>query len=106
MVMPPFELNPPLRSIWWRWTLTMVASTVAYSMSGSSDTASNSRFQISKLRSCGRYGDSAAGAAAEKACLWSPRAGTILIGRERRHCSGREREAASGLLGCDARPKD
>jgi hypothetical protein len=30
-----------------RGTLTMPASTMAYSMSGSSDTASNSRFQIS-----------------------------------------------------------
>src|SRR6202140_1869325 len=40
-------LSPPFAPCPWRWTLTMVASTMAYSMSGSSDTASNSRFQIS-----------------------------------------------------------
>src|SRR5436189_2188413 len=31
----------------WRWTLTMVASTMAYSMSGSSEQASNRRFHTS-----------------------------------------------------------
>src|SRR5712671_8056673 len=40
-------LGPPFAPCPWRWTLTMVASTMAYSMSGSSDAASNSRFQIS-----------------------------------------------------------
>src|SRR5246500_5601546 len=40
-------LSPPFAPCPWRWTLTMVASTMAYSMSGSSETASNSRFQIS-----------------------------------------------------------
>src|ERR1039458_625132 len=40
-------LGPPFAPCPWRWTLTMVASTMAYSMSGSSETASNSRFQIS-----------------------------------------------------------
>src|ERR1700677_44995 len=40
-------LRPPLAPCPWRWTLTMVASTMAYSMSGVSETASNSRFQIS-----------------------------------------------------------
>jgi hypothetical protein len=34
-------LSPPFAPWPWRWTLTMVASTMAYSMSGSSDTASN-----------------------------------------------------------------
>src|SRR4029453_15835135 len=38
-------LGPPFAPCPWRWTLTMVASTIAYSMSGSSETASNSRFQ-------------------------------------------------------------
>src|SRR2546429_4902946 len=38
-------LGPPFAPCPWRWTLTMVASIMAYSMSGSSDTASNSRFQ-------------------------------------------------------------
>src|SRR5215217_4571096 len=40
-------LSPPFAPCPWRWTLTMVASTMAYSMSGSSETVSNSRFQIS-----------------------------------------------------------
>src|ERR1700676_1132917 len=40
-------LGPPFAPCPWRWTLTMVASTMAYYMSGSSETASNSRFQIS-----------------------------------------------------------
>src|SRR6267143_1135848 len=40
-------LGPPFAPCPWRWTLTMVASTMAYSMSRSSETASNSRFQIS-----------------------------------------------------------
>src|SRR5215218_3225945 len=39
--------SPPFAPCPWRWTLTMVASTMAYSMSGSSETASNSRFQTS-----------------------------------------------------------
>src|SRR6266700_6870127 len=38
-------LSPPFAPCPWRWTLTMVASIMAYSISGSSDTASNSRFQ-------------------------------------------------------------
>src|SRR5437016_11553674 len=38
-------LSPPFAPCPWRWTLTMVASTMAYSMSGSSETASNRRFQ-------------------------------------------------------------
>jgi hypothetical protein len=33
-------LSPPFAPWPWRWTLTMVASTMAYSMSGSSDNAS------------------------------------------------------------------
>src|ERR1700730_7029478 len=33
----------------WRWTLTMVASTMAYSMSGWSETASKSRLNTSPL---------------------------------------------------------
>src|ERR1700752_1212801 len=40
-------LSPPFAPCPWRWTLTMVASTMAYSMSGSSETASNNRFQTS-----------------------------------------------------------
>ena len=32
-------LSPPFAPCPWRWTLTMVASTMAYSMSGSSETA-------------------------------------------------------------------
>src|SRR5208283_1589820 len=38
-------LSPPFAPCPWRWTFTMVASTMAYSISGSSETASNSRFQ-------------------------------------------------------------
>jgi hypothetical protein len=44
---PPPGLGPLFAPCPWRWTLTMVASTMAYSMSGSLDAASNSRFQIS-----------------------------------------------------------
>src|ERR1700732_3886813 len=40
-------LSPPFAPCPWRWILTMVASTMAYSMSGSSETASKSRFQTS-----------------------------------------------------------
>src|SRR2546421_11058573 len=40
-------LGPPFAPCPRRWTLTMVASTMAYSMSGSSETASISSFQIS-----------------------------------------------------------
>src|SRR3954454_21731890 len=39
--------SPPFAPCPWRWTLTMVASTRAYSRSGSSETASNSRCQTS-----------------------------------------------------------
>src|SRR5215213_1419494 len=39
--------SPPLAPCPGRWTLTMVASTMAYSMSGSSETASNNRRQTS-----------------------------------------------------------
>src|SRR5436190_8453057 len=42
-------LSPPFAPCPWRWTLTMVASTMAYSMSGSSETASNRRFHTSAL---------------------------------------------------------
>lgn len=42
-------LRLPFAPCPWRWTLTMVASTMAYSMSGSLETASNSRFEISAL---------------------------------------------------------
>ena len=42
-------LSPPFAPCPWRWTLTMVASTMAYSMSGSSETASNSRLKTSAL---------------------------------------------------------
>ncbi len=38
-------LRPPLAPCPWRWTLTMVASTMAYSMSGSSATASKIRWK-------------------------------------------------------------
>src|SRR5277367_4600796 len=41
------SLGPPFAPCPWRWTLTIVASTMVYSMSGSSETTSNSRFQIS-----------------------------------------------------------
>src|SRR3982751_3314438 len=40
-------LRPPFAPCPWRWTLTIVASTRAYSMSGSSEAASNSRLKIS-----------------------------------------------------------
>jgi hypothetical protein len=40
-------LSPPFAPCPWRWTLTMVASIIAYSMSGSSDTASNIRLNTS-----------------------------------------------------------
>ena len=40
-------LSPPFAPCPWRWTLTMVASTMAYSMSGSSETASNIRLKTS-----------------------------------------------------------
>src|SRR3982751_6019288 len=40
-------VRPPFAPCPWRWTLTMVASTMAYSMSGSSEQASNSRCQTS-----------------------------------------------------------
>src|SRR6202140_4255232 len=38
-------LGPPFAPCPWRWTLTMVASTMTYSMSGSSETASKRRLQ-------------------------------------------------------------
>src|SRR5271167_4544644 len=40
-------LSPPFEPCPWRWTLTMVASTMAYSMSGSSEQASKSRTKTS-----------------------------------------------------------
>ena len=42
-------LSPPFAPCPWRWTLTMVASTMAYSMSGSSEQASKSRVKTSAL---------------------------------------------------------
>jgi len=42
-------LSPPFAPCPWRWTLTMVASIIAYSMSGSSETASKSRLKTSAL---------------------------------------------------------
>src|SRR5215203_4413826 len=42
-------LRPPFAPCPWRWTLTMVASTMAYSISGSSETAANNRCQTSAL---------------------------------------------------------
>src|SRR4249920_3636176 len=42
-------LRPPFAPWPWRWTLTMVASTMAYSMSGSSEQASKSRRKTSAL---------------------------------------------------------
>src|SRR5665213_490126 len=42
-------LSPPFAPCPWRWTLTMVASTMAYSMSGSSEQASKSRLKTSPL---------------------------------------------------------
>jgi hypothetical protein len=41
--------SPPFAPCPWRWTLTMVASTMAYSMSGSSEQASNSLTKTSAL---------------------------------------------------------
>src|SRR4051812_40390502 len=43
-------LRPPFAPCPCRWTLTMVASTRAYSRSGSSETASNNRCQTSARR--------------------------------------------------------
>src|SRR5712691_283943 len=40
-------LRPPFAPCPWRWTLTMVASTIAYSMSGCSEAASKSRLKTS-----------------------------------------------------------
>src|SRR5713101_9364416 len=40
-------LSPPFAPCPWRWTLTMVASTMAYSISGSSEAASKSRLKTS-----------------------------------------------------------
>src|SRR5690606_21058011 len=42
-------LSPPFAPWPWRWTLMMVASTMAYSISGSSEHASKSRTNISAL---------------------------------------------------------
>src|ERR1700682_88292 len=42
-------LSPPFAPCPWRWTLTMVASTMAYSMSGSSEQASKSLVKTSAL---------------------------------------------------------
>ena len=42
-------LSPPFAPCPWRWTLTMVASTMAYSMSGWSEQASKSRMKTSAL---------------------------------------------------------
>src|SRR5574337_319013 len=42
-------LGPPFAPCPWRWTLTMVASTMAYSRSGSSEHASKSRMKTSAL---------------------------------------------------------
>jgi hypothetical protein len=42
-------LSPPFAPWPWRWTLTIVASTMAYSMSGSSEQASKSRRKTSAL---------------------------------------------------------
>src|SRR3954449_9306433 len=39
--------SPPFAPCPWRWTLTMVASTMAYSISGSSEAASKSRLKTS-----------------------------------------------------------
>src|SRR5271154_3564333 len=40
-------LRPPFAPCPWRWTLTMVVSTIAYSMSGSSEAASKIRLKTS-----------------------------------------------------------
>src|SRR3546814_16128351 len=45
-------LSPPFAPWPWRWTLTMVASTMAYSMSGSSEQASKSRPKTIGRASC------------------------------------------------------
>src|SRR5208337_3829514 len=45
-------LSPPFAPWPCRWTLTIVASTMAYSMSGSSETASNIRLKTSALTQC------------------------------------------------------
>src|SRR6202171_6761292 len=42
-------LSPPFAPCPWRWTLTMVASTIAYSMSGASEQASKSLVKTSAL---------------------------------------------------------
>src|SRR6202140_3845127 len=42
-------LSPPFAPCPWRWTLTIVASTMAYSMSGWSETASKRRLKTSAL---------------------------------------------------------
>ncbi|CAK06976.1 hypothetical protein RL1481 [Rhizobium johnstonii 3841] len=42
-------LSPPFEPCPWRWTLTMVASTMAYSMSGSSEQTSKSLVKTSAL---------------------------------------------------------
>ena len=42
-------LSPPFAPWPWRWTLTIVASTMAYSISGSSEQASKSRLNTSAL---------------------------------------------------------
>ena len=42
-------LSPPFEPCPWRWTMTMVASTRAYSISGSSEQASKSRTKTSAL---------------------------------------------------------
>src|SRR4029077_3860742 len=42
-------LSPPFAPCPWRWTLTIVASTMAYSISGWSETASKSRLKTSAL---------------------------------------------------------
>src|SRR3954454_24292025 len=46
--------SPPFAPCPWRWTLTMVASTMAYSISGSSEAASKSRLKTS-ARTQSRY---------------------------------------------------
>src|SRR3982750_2794498 len=46
--------SPPFAPCPWRWTLTMVASTMAYSMSGPSEAASKSRSKTS-ARTQSRY---------------------------------------------------
>src|SRR5260370_3939962 len=43
-------LSPPFSPCPWRWTLTMVASTMAYSMSGWSETASKMRLKDRHLQ--------------------------------------------------------